>query len=426
MRNLHNSYKKKPLAWNFLPWLIWLLAVFFYGYQFMQGLMSVYIPSIAHDLNLGPAAIGMLGGSFSYAYAIMQLPVGAITDRFGAKYPALIGLGLLILGTFMMSCIHSLTLGIAARFLMGLGGSFAFVSTMQLIIVWFPREKFAGLAGLTNFIGYIGASLGGIPINHLYQQYGWRTTIVLTGFLGMVLFIGMFLFVKEPGSAKISSPISAPKKSAIKSLLVIMKIPVNWVNGLYCTLTVGPTTAFAGLFGVKFLTSSYSVSSTVAASAITAVFLGVAIGSPVTGWVSDYLGKRRLLLVASALFSSAITFTLMVSHHLPVFAIQSLCFAFGFMQSVHVLCFANAKDHNPYHAASAIAFINMTLILGGAILQPLIGLLQAHIGTSFDKVSIHLHDVSALEYALLAIPCCQLLAALLAFFSAKDIKHHGS
>jgi MFS family permease len=420
MKDSHNLIKKLPHVSNFLPWIIWLLAVFFYGYQFMQGLVSVYIPSIAHDLNLEPTAIGMLGGSFYYAYAIMQLPVGAITDRFGARYPALTGLALLILGTFIMSEIHSLMLGVAARFLMGLGGAFAFICTMQLIIVWFPRERFAGLAGLTNFMGYIGASLGGIPINYLCQQYGWRTTILLTGFLGIAIFVGMFFFVKKRDGETISIPALQPKKSAIKSLLVIMKIPINWVNGLYCTLTVGPTTAFAGLYGVKFLTSSYGVTSTVAASAITAVFLGVAIGSPVTGWVSDYLGKRRLLLVGSALLGSAITLALIILHHLPVWAIQSLCFAFGFMQSVHVLCFANAKDDNPSHAASAIAFINMALILGGAVLQPLIGLLQVHLGDWLHLVNRQTFEVSSLEYALLIIPCCQLIAALIAFFSARD------
>jgi predicted MFS family arabinose efflux permease len=232
----------------------------------------------------------------------------------------------------------------------------------------------------------------------------------------------MALFIKQRAIDLEDRLLSQPKKSAIKSLFQVMKIPVNWVNGLYCALTVGPTTAFAGLFGVKFLMGSYSVSSTAAASAITAVFLGVAIGSPVTGWVSDYLGKRRLLLVLAALTGAVITATLIVSHHLPAFAIQSLCFAFGFMQSVHVLCFANAKDDNPLHAASAIAFINMALILGGAILQPFIGLLEANMSGSWAHlVSMKVSAVNALEYALLVIPCCQLLAAILAFVFSKDV-----
>jgi MFS family permease len=417
--------KKLKQASKFLPWLIWLLAVFFYGYEFIQRVsMSVYIPYIMHDLKLDATAAGLLGGSFYYAYALMQLPVGAITDHYGPKYPALFGLGLMILGTFIMSSVHTLELGLVARFLVGIGGAFAFICTMQFIILWFPREKFAGLAGLTNFMGYIGASIGVAPIAILCKMYGWRSTLAFTGFLGIAIFIGIAIFVQRKASHLECDQLPRPEKSALKNLMLTMKKPINWVNGLYCTLTVGPTSAFAALWGVKFLTQSYDITSTNAASALTAVFLGVAVGSPLTGWISDHVGKRRLFLVLSALISSATTLTLILMHHLPLFAIQSLCFVFGFMQSVHVLCFANSRDYNHDHAASAIAFTNMALILGGAILQPLIGLLQDHIGHLFNLVHTHVHQVSALEYALLIIPICQFLAALLAFFSAKDYKIH--
>ena len=152
--------------------------------------------------------------------------------------------------------------------------------------------------------------------------------------------------------------------------------------------------------------------------------MGVACGSPLFGWWSDLVGKRRLFLVLAALLSAFITTSLITMHHLPLFVIQVACFLFGFAQSVHVLCFANARDYNPNHAASAIAFTNMALILGGALLQPFIGLLQDHIGRLFHIMNTHVHDVSSLEYALLIIPICQLLAALLAFFQAKDYKRH--
>lgn len=412
-------------ASKFLPWLIWLLAVFFYGYEFIQRVsMSVYIPSMMHDLKLDATAAGLLGGSFYYAYAVMQLPVGAITDRYGPKYPALFGLGLMILGTFMMASIHSLNMGLVARFLVGIGGAFAFICTMQFIILWFPRDRFAGLAGLTNFMGYIGASIGVAPIAFLCKAYGWRSTLTFTGFLGIAIFIGIAIFVQRKANHLECAQLPRPEKSALKNLVLTMKKPINWVNGLYCTLTVGPTSAFAALWGVKFLTQSYDISSTDAASALTAVFMGVAVGSPLTGWISDHVGKRRLFLVLSALISCATTLTLLLLHNLPLFTIQALCFIFGFMQSVHVLCFANARDYNHDHAASAIAFTNMALILGGAVLQPLIGLLQDHIGHLFNLVDTHVHQVSALEYALLIIPCCQFLAALLAFFLAKDYKRH--
>ena len=131
-----------------------------------------------------------------------------------------------------------------------------------------------------------------------------------TGFIGIISFIGILIFVQRKGNHLECASLPRPEKSVLKTLKQTMKKPINWVNALYCTLTVGPTSAFAALWGVKFLTQSYGITSTEAASALTAVFMGVACGSPLFGWWSDLVGKRRLFLVLAALLSAFITTSL--------------------------------------------------------------------------------------------------------------------
>ena len=168
-------------ASRLLPWIIWIFAVSFYAYEFVQRVsMSVYLPPLMHDLHLDATAAGMLGGSFYYAYAIMQLPVGVITDHFGPKRPALFGLALMIIGTLMMSQMHSLDMGLVARFLVGLGGAFAFICTMQFIILYFPHNALLALQG--SLILWVML----VPVRRwthccLCQHYGWRTTMVAQG-----------------------------------------------------------------------------------------------------------------------------------------------------------------------------------------------------------------------------------------------------
>ena len=55
-----------------------------------------------------------------------------------------------------------------------------------------PAQRFAGLAGLTNFMGYVGASLGVGPIAVFVKHYGWRTTMAGTGFIA-ISFIGILI-----------------------------------------------------------------------------------------------------------------------------------------------------------------------------------------------------------------------------------------
>jgi hypothetical protein len=66
------------------------------------------------------------------------------------------------------------------------------------------------------------------------------------------------------------------------------------------------------------------------------------------------------------------------------------------------------------------------IFLGGCHLKALkqIKYWGINLGRLFHIVNTHVHDVSGLEYALLIIPVCQLIAGLLAFFQAKDYKRH--
>lgn len=410
-----------------MPWLIFFLAAAFYGYEFLQRVaISVYLPTLMPDLKLDASAIGIIGSTFYYAYAGMQIPSGVLIDWFGAKRLAAIGVLLVSLGALMFGFIHNTLEGSIARFIIGFGSAFAFVSCMKLVVVWFPPYRFALLAGLTNLIGYFGATLGERPLSYFVDQYGWRMTSIGAALFGFVLMILIVWIIKDKPYS-VHPKANKPKKEAhvpsiFHGLNHVIKDGRNWLNGLYAGLMVGPTSAFAALWGITFLTTIDHFSKSIAATALSVIFVGVAVGSPFFGWLSDYLRKRQLLLIIASFGSLISTLLIIYLNTFSNFGIILLCFLFGFFQSAHVLNFAIAKDLNPKKfAGAALGFANMAVMLGGAILQPFIGLLldlERH-GSFFSNNITYTREFY--HVALAAIPVCQGWALLIAIFGLKDL-----
>ena len=90
---------------------------------------------------------------------------------------------------------------------------------------------------------------------------------------------------------------------------------------------------FAGLWGVGFLHTADHLSEKMAAGALSAIFIGVALGSPIFGWWSQKINRRQPFLIAAALGAFLVTLPVFFISDLNVIIIYLLCFLFGFFQS---------------------------------------------------------------------------------------------
>ncbi len=410
---------------SIMPWLVWLLAVGFYAYEFLQRVsISVFLNQMIPDLQTSAAQIGLLSSCYYYAYALMQLPAGTLVDRYGPKKLVLGGIILVVIGTLWFSTINGVWAGGTARFLIGIGSAFAFVSALQFIIIWFPQSRFALLAGMTNFMGYIGATAGEVPLSIAAQHYGWRDTSFYTIFIGIALFILIALIVKDkpvPHMKHAACDHQRRLPSLFSGLKHVLSNARNWLNGAYCGLVVGPTSAFAALWGVKFLVTADHVSHKIAAGSLSIIFFGVAVGSPIFGWLSDRFQRRQFFLIFSALLGFFCTLFIIFINNTSLTWLYIVSFLFGFAQSAHVLTFANAKDDNSRHySGTAISFINMALIIGGAVLQPIIGVLLDWVQNQHTATLNNAYSATSFHTALVIIPLCQLIAFVIAWLFLKD------
>lgn len=370
------------------------------------------IGELMRDFNVGAAALGNLAAIYLYAYAVLQIPVGLIFDRFGARLPLVGSCALTAAGAWLFSAASNIETAYAARLAMGVGGAFTWVGVLKLIADGFPPSRFAQLSGLTLLFGLLGAVFGQAPLGALVAAFGWRATSLGAGMFGAALAVALALVVRRRGPAPATS--AAPLRSR-EGLRLVVANPQSWLLALYGAGITGPILAFGGLWGVPYLMAKHGIDRTYAATLTTTLLLGWGIGGPLMGWASDRLGLRRPPLLGGSLTVLATLLTVLYWPGLPIGVDQALLFLHGLASGTMVLIFAASREHNrPEAAGVAVGFVNMSGLGAAAILQPLTGMLLDINWDGETTNGIRVYSLTAYAIACSVIPAAVALAIVAA------------
>jgi MFS family permease len=136
----------------------------------------------------------------------------------------------------------------------------------------------------------------------------------------------------------------------------------------------GSLFAFAGLWGVPLMRDCCGLDRTGASLYTTAALAAFALGCLVTGSLSDWLGRRRPVMIAACALSVLAWLTLILLPWGPGWTGLALYALVGFSAGGFVIGYAAAKEVvAPGVAGMAIALVNTGLFLGAAIMQPAFG-----------------------------------------------------
>jgi MFS family permease len=402
-----------------LPWIIWILGTsFFFAEYFVRVSPSVMTHALTQTFHVNALALGGISALFYYAYVGMQIPVGILVDRFSAYRLIIMAMILTVLGAVLFAKAQNLTMLFGSRFLMGFGGAFAFVTTLRLTANWFHPKYFALLAGLTQAMGMLGATVGDAPMSMMFHAFGWRDTMmgIALVFLLLALFASIFIEDYPLAAGATSRPIT--HIAVWPALKGIVSNKTIWINCLFIGLLYAPTVALTGLWGTTFLSHQQHIGITLASGEMGMAFVGLAVGCPVLGWLSDRLGSRVTVMRLSAIASLFFIILVLFKHAMGLGSFVStdvgfvLLFCYGFFNSGIVPSYALAKETVKLkHAGIALGITNMASVLVGSILLPVVGaLLDWHV---------------TLTHAFIMLPIC-LLAAFALTFAIKNTERETS
>jgi len=177
--------------------------------------ISIVGVRIKSDLSLSNEQFGWVLGAFALAYALFEIPSGALGDRIGPRAVFI----RIVLWWSLFTALTGLATGLVSllimRFLFGVGESGTYPNTMIVVSRWFPANEIGRSLIWVGIGSQIGSALAPIIIVPIVVAFGWRMPFFVNGAIGVVwVLICYFWFRNFPSEMK---HISEKEKQLIKA-----------------------------------------------------------------------------------------------------------------------------------------------------------------------------------------------------------------
>ena len=176
------------------------------GLFLILPVFAVHAPSLAGGDNL--TLVGIALGAYGLSQAILQIPFGMASDRFGRKPMIALGLLIFALGSFLAATATDIHMAIAGRALQGAG---AISSVVVALAADLTREEHR-----TKTMGMIGAMIGFtfalslVVAPVLYELIGMDGLFVLTGVLALGGLVVVYGAIPDVPKAEVKDQGPAP------------------------------------------------------------------------------------------------------------------------------------------------------------------------------------------------------------------------
>ncbi|PPK98408.1 nitrate/nitrite transporter NarK [Kineococcus xinjiangensis] len=348
-----------------------------------------YGVAVLHRTSLSAAGIdastrfGIGAGSLStfavlqlLVYAALQVPVGVLIDRFGARVLVVTGAVLMSAGQAGLAVATEVETAVAARILLGAGDAMTFVSVLRIVSTWFPPRRTPVLVQLVGLLGQVGQIASVFPLMALLHSRGWTTAYGSAAALGALTAVLAWLVLRD------APPGVAPPRARKPLPDVAADLRASWRHpgtrlGLYSHFaTPFAGTAFVLLWGYPFLVSAQGLSPAGAGALLTLfVCSGAAIG-PALGALVGRHPLRRSWLVLSIVAAQALAWAAVLAWPgrapLPLLVVLVVAMSAGAPASM--IGFDYARTSNPAgRLGGATGIVNVGGFFSALLVMLLIG-----------------------------------------------------
>lgn len=256
-----------------------------YLYRTVNAIIS---PDLVREFGLDAADLGLLTSSYFLTFALFQLPLGVLLDRYG---PRRVNAALLMFagtGAALFGLAQGLGGLIIARALIGLGVSGCLMSSIKVFTIWFPLNRLATLNGWLLACGGLGALSASKPAEELLRVASWHSVFLLLAALTFAAAGAVFLFVPERVAPR------APQSlmDSLRSLPAILRNANFWSLGLLVIAGQGVFMSLQGLWIAPWLKDVVGLERADVGTHLLVVALGMIVGAPFWGVAADWLARR--------------------------------------------------------------------------------------------------------------------------------------
>lgn len=432
--------KKKMLSYRWAIFIVLAIAYFFvYFHRTTGGAIS---ETLQDYFEVGTASVALLASAYLYAYTLMQIPSGILTDKMGPRKAATIFIFLIAVGSILSAysaTINDFNMMVAGKFIIGIGAAVVYIPIMKVLAVWFRKNEFASMSGVLLLVGNVGGIAAATPMVLMMDALGIQNTYIVLAVITAVIAILCWFIVRNHPSEKdlpsleaiVSEETGEPiQESTSAKMGTVEALKATFLSGrkfwplaIWFFMIYGTIMLWQASQAGTFYSNVYGFSSGDAGLMVTMVGVGMVFGCPLAGTLSDrvFHSRKKVIIVGTLVYTIvwAIIWLTSGMEAMNSFAIQAaINFLFGFFGGFFVVSYAQIKELYPIAmAGTSTAALNLFPFAGGAILITVAGFMVV------DKTPAEFQNLWLMAFILMVIGCiCAFLSIEKADLDRKQAK----
>jgi MFS family permease len=271
------------------------------------------------------------------ASAAVQVPVGFLVDRVGAKVVLTGGLALLSIGYGLVGLAPAFWVVIALTIVAGIGNSVFHPADYVILNSSISPSRMGRAFSIHTFAGHLGTAVAPLSMIVLSSLFGWRTALVAAGLFGLIVMLGLLTqwnsiseeVAGKPKKKKDAAP--AADAGTVDGLTLLLSKPIVLFFLFFATLSM--TSSGINAFSVTALVTLHGTPLATASTALTVFLFCSATGILLGGEISDR--TQRHDIVAGIVFVLTAIFSLLLAwFDLPLALLVGLMAIMGLGQGI--------------------------------------------------------------------------------------------
>jgi MFS family permease len=367
-----------------------------------MGIASLVATSRFHTTaeQLSTLAVAQL-----VVYAAMQIPVGLLLDRFGARLLLTVGAISMALGQYVVAFAPNLETAVAGRMLVGFGDAFTFISMIRLINGWYQGKRASQLQQWMGNGGQIGQIISALPFSYLLHADGWVVAFAVWATIALIIGVAAWILIADEPTRVEHKQINW--RARVAQLRESMKLSSTRMAFWVHFTTQSSTTVIVLLWGVPFLEQAEGLSKPVVIGILSSfVIIGFVFGLLFGQLCAHRPQWRRTALTSTTLIMlSSWVVLIAIPGQAPAWVLVTWLFATSMNAPASMVAFDYTREYVPKHELGAAnGFVNIGGFLATFSMMFIIGvILDLYYSLAGKAAGLKLYSLNGFRLAFISV-----------------------
>ena len=351
--------------------MLWTMIVLAVLSQFYRSSNGVIAPQIMAEMHLDAAVIGLSSGAFFLIFAALQIPIGVLFDKYGARLVVSSMLVFSIIGSALFAVAHSVEALVAGRFLIGLGLAGGMVGSLVILARWHSPSDFTRAMTILFATANLGSLLATSPLAASADWIGWRSTFLILAALTAVVGIVFYAVVRDtPAPVQTADSNHESLGAKFRGVAQVFRVPGLLYVLPMVALGYSSVITILGLWGAPYLHDVHNLDSLDSGKLLSVLAVAFVVGTLAFGPIQRRVGSFRRIVVASASLTGLLLLGLAAFVDSPLVVTVSLLILVCVVGAFSVVLMGHGVSLIPKELVGrGTTTLNFVLMGGTAILQ---------------------------------------------------------